>query len=96
MTFIWARINLWLSLIFSLVQLLPPERLNVTATEECDFLLDWKAGGGTNRNHLLESLPLDFEISYKRTWELWEVSIAIIIITYHYSGSVYIDNISGN
>ncbi|ETE73292.1 Cytokine receptor common subunit beta, partial [Ophiophagus hannah] len=60
-------------------QLLPPEKLNVTATEECDFLLEWKAGGGTNRNNLLESLPLDFEISYKRTWELWEESSSVLV-----------------
>ncbi|XP_034259063.1 cytokine receptor common subunit beta [Pantherophis guttatus] len=65
--------------LFKNIQLLPPEKLNVTVTEECDFLLEWRAGGGTNRNHLLESLPLDFEISYKRTWELWEESSSILV-----------------
>ncbi|XP_058047412.1 cytokine receptor common subunit beta isoform X2 [Ahaetulla prasina] len=65
--------------LFKNIQLLPPEKLNVTATEECDFLLEWRAGGGTSRNHLLESLPLDFEISYKRTWELWEESSSVLV-----------------
>ncbi|XP_026551531.1 cytokine receptor common subunit beta [Pseudonaja textilis] len=65
--------------LFKNIQFLPPEKLNVTATEECDFLLEWKAGGGTNRNHLLQSLPLDFEISYKRTWELWEESSSVLV-----------------
>ncbi|XP_013926410.1 PREDICTED: cytokine receptor common subunit beta-like, partial [Thamnophis sirtalis] len=33
--------------LFKNIQLPPPEKLNVTATEECDFLLEWKAGGET-------------------------------------------------
>ncbi|XP_029143111.1 cytokine receptor common subunit beta [Protobothrops mucrosquamatus] len=65
--------------LFKNIQLLPPEKLNVTATEECNFLLEWKAGGGTNRNQLLEGVPLDFEISYKRTWELWEESSSVLV-----------------
>ncbi|KAL7982378.1 hypothetical protein Chor_009976, partial [Crotalus horridus] len=60
-------------------QLQPPEKLNVTATEECNFLLEWKAGGGTNRNQLLEGVPLDFEISYKKTLELWEESSSVLV-----------------
>ncbi|XP_070612290.1 cytokine receptor common subunit beta [Erythrolamprus reginae] len=65
--------------LFKNIQLLPPEKFNVTATEECDFLLEWKASGGTNRSHLLESFPLDFEINYKRIWELWEESSSVLV-----------------
>ncbi|XP_063164764.1 cytokine receptor common subunit beta [Candoia aspera] len=65
--------------LFSNIQPLSPEILNVTVTEEHDFLLEWKAGGGTNRNRLLEGLPLDFQITYKRTWELWEESSSVLI-----------------
>ncbi|XP_025024805.1 cytokine receptor common subunit beta [Python bivittatus] len=65
--------------LFNNIQPLPPEKLNVTVTEERDFLLEWKAGGGTNRNHILEGLPLDFQITYKRTWELWEESSSVLV-----------------
>lgn len=61
-----------------LVQPPPPQKLSIRNIEGGHFQLEWEAGDGTNRSHLLDE-ALDFEVSYKRIWEPWEVSVTILL-----------------
>ncbi|XP_034984204.1 cytokine receptor common subunit beta [Zootoca vivipara] len=56
----------------------PPHVRDVVVTEDGDYLLAWEAGGGTNKRHWLDG-ALNFEVTYKRRWELWEDSTSILM-----------------
>lgn len=62
------------SLFTLIVQPPPPQKLTIRLIEGGHFQLEWEAGDGLN---LLDEV-LDFEVSYKRIWEHWEVSVAIL------------------
>ncbi|XP_077195736.1 cytokine receptor common subunit beta [Paroedura picta] len=62
--------------LFDNVQLPPPEELDISLTEEGDFLLTWKAGGGANGSHWLDE-ELEYQVAYKREWEPWERSTSV-------------------
>uniref|UniRef100_A0A8C3T9F6 Colony stimulating factor 2 receptor subunit beta n=1 Tax=Chelydra serpentina TaxID=8475 RepID=A0A8C3T9F6_CHESE len=54
------------------VQPLPPQKLWINITEAGDFLLAWEAAGERQGSHLMYD-ALEFEVTYKREWESWEV-----------------------
>nr|XP_028603581.1 LOW QUALITY PROTEIN: cytokine receptor common subunit beta [Podarcis muralis] len=64
--------------LFDNVQPPTPQVRDVVVTEDGDYLLAWEAGGGTNKRHWLDG-ALDFEVTYKRRWELWEDSTSILV-----------------
>lgn len=51
------------------VQPLPPQNLSVSSVTSGDFLLTWRTADG---NQGLGN-ALEFEVTYKREWESWEV-----------------------
>ncbi|KAJ6658962.1 hypothetical protein lerEdw1_019599 [Lerista edwardsae] len=71
------EVQLHVSLINN-VQPPPPQKLSIRNIEGGHFQLEWEAGDGTNRSHLLDE-ALDFEVSYKRIWEHWEKSPSILV-----------------
>ncbi|XP_033019091.1 cytokine receptor common subunit beta [Lacerta agilis] len=70
-----VRVNVSL---FNNVRPPPPQVRDVVVTKDGDYLLAWEAGGGTNKRHWLDG-ALDFEVTYKRRWELWEDSTSVLM-----------------
>uniref|UniRef100_A0A8C0FZQ0 Colony stimulating factor 2 receptor subunit beta n=1 Tax=Chelonoidis abingdonii TaxID=106734 RepID=A0A8C0FZQ0_CHEAB len=58
--------------LFQNVQPLPPQKLWINVTEAGDFLLAWEAAEGSKGSHWVYD-ELEFEVTYRREWESWEV-----------------------
>uniref|UniRef100_A0A452HJ19 Fibronectin type-III domain-containing protein n=1 Tax=Gopherus agassizii TaxID=38772 RepID=A0A452HJ19_9SAUR len=54
------------------VQPFPPQKLWINVTEAGDFLLAWEAAEESKGNHWVHD-KLEFEVTYRREWESWEV-----------------------
>ncbi|NXG20183.1 IL3RB protein, partial [Grallaria varia] len=61
--------------LFQNVQPLPPQNLSVILMTSGDFLLTWKTADGSQGL----GNALEYEVSYKREWESWEVAASLLL-----------------